>query len=124
MDAVNLLRLKTDCFSVSRIQTEEKNRRSLERMAVVPNFEDKKFKSKQCKVCGDMAKYAYFGVISCHPCKMFFKRYAETKQVRLQDSDDHELIRVLRLFRRVFHVSLVADVKSPSELGIFVPRVV
>ena len=29
-----------------------------------------------------MAKYAYFGVIACHPCKMFFKRYAENKQVR------------------------------------------
>ncbi|CAF0823738.1 unnamed protein product [Rotaria sp. Silwood1] len=32
---------------------------------------------KECKVCGAFAKYSYFGIVSCHPCKMFFKRTAE-----------------------------------------------
>ncbi|CAM4923298.1 unnamed protein product [Rotaria socialis] len=29
-----------------------------------------------CRICGSSAVYSYFGVISCHPCKMFFKRNA------------------------------------------------
>ncbi|CAF4222834.1 unnamed protein product, partial [Rotaria sordida] len=31
----------------------------------------------ECRICGVPAKYTYFGVVSCHPCKMFFKRTAE-----------------------------------------------
>ncbi len=35
----------------------------------------------QCKICGAPASYSYFGVISCHSCKMFFKRNAEQRKV-------------------------------------------
>ncbi|CAF4925321.1 unnamed protein product, partial [Rotaria sp. Silwood1] len=35
---------------------------------------------QQCRICGASAKYCYFGVISCHPCKMFFKRNANAGQ--------------------------------------------
>ncbi|CAF1474176.1 unnamed protein product, partial [Rotaria sordida] len=31
----------------------------------------------ECKICGVPASYSYFGIISCNPCKMFFKRNAE-----------------------------------------------
>ena len=37
----------------------------------------------ECKVCAAPAYYSYVGVIVCFSCKMFFKRNAETKQVRL-----------------------------------------
>ena len=37
----------------------------------------------ECKVCGVAAYYSYLGVIVCSSCKMFFKRNAESKQVRL-----------------------------------------
>lgn len=37
--------------------------------------------SYQCKICGAPAIYSNFGVISCFPCKMFFKRNAELGQV-------------------------------------------
>ncbi|CAF1166838.1 unnamed protein product [Rotaria sordida] len=35
----------------------------------------------QCRICGVPAEYSYFGVISCNPCKMFFKRNANAGQV-------------------------------------------
>ncbi len=31
----------------------------------------------ECKICGASALYKYFGVISCHACKIFFKRNAQ-----------------------------------------------
>lgn len=46
---------------------------------------DNKSRSKkpfhQCKICGAFALYSNFGAITCSPCKMFFKRNAETGQV-------------------------------------------
>jgi hypothetical protein len=38
----------------------------------------------KCKICGDSAIYSYFGVIACHPCRVFFKRSAEQKKVNRQ----------------------------------------
>jgi len=38
----------------------------------------------ECKICGDPALYSYCGAIVCPSCKIFFKRNAETKQVRDQ----------------------------------------
>ncbi|CAF1347160.1 unnamed protein product [Adineta steineri] len=38
----------------------------------------------ECKICGASAKYSYFGIVSCQPCKMFFKRNAEQGQNTLQ----------------------------------------
>jgi len=40
-------------------------------------------KLSECRICGACAYYAYFGVISCQPCKMFFKRNAEKTNVNL-----------------------------------------
>ncbi len=37
--------------------------------------------SNQCRICGAPAVYSYFGVISCHACKIFFRRNAEQRQV-------------------------------------------
>ena len=37
--------------------------------------------SIHCQVCGDVDSSPHFGAISCRPCKMFFKRNAEIKQV-------------------------------------------
>ncbi|CAF1102380.1 unnamed protein product [Rotaria sordida] len=38
----------------------------------------------QCKICEAPALYSYFGVISCDPCKVFFKRNAENKKKLLK----------------------------------------
>lgn len=35
----------------------------------------------ECKICGAPAIYQYFGVISCQPCKVFFRRNANLRQV-------------------------------------------
>ncbi|CAF2953949.1 unnamed protein product [Rotaria sp. Silwood2] len=40
--------------------------------------------SRQCKVCGAPALHSYYGVISCSPCRMFFKRNAITGQKRFK----------------------------------------
>lgn len=37
---------------------------------------------KECKVCHGLAMYSYVGAVVCAPCKMFFKRHAENRQVR------------------------------------------
>ncbi|CAF4558345.1 unnamed protein product [Rotaria sp. Silwood2] len=39
-----------------------------------------KILSHECQICGVPAEYSHFGAISCHPCKMFFKRNANTEQ--------------------------------------------
>ncbi|CAF4964745.1 unnamed protein product [Rotaria sp. Silwood1] len=39
-----------------------------------------KIHSNECRICSVPAEYSYFGVISCHACKMFFKRNAITGQ--------------------------------------------
>lgn len=41
----------------------------------------KNTESDRCRICGDDAKYSYFGVLSCQACKVFFKRNAEDQQV-------------------------------------------
>ncbi|CAF2520757.1 unnamed protein product [Rotaria sp. Silwood2] len=38
----------------------------------------------ECKICGAPAKYSYFGIVSCHPCKMFFKRTAQSGKETLK----------------------------------------
>ncbi len=40
--------------------------------------------SKECAICGGPAIYSYFSVISCQPCKVFFRRNAERGRVRLK----------------------------------------
>ncbi|CAF1245577.1 unnamed protein product [Rotaria sp. Silwood1] len=50
--------------------------------------------SRQCKICGAPALHNYYGVLSCSPCKMFFKRNALTGQLptlNLLQSDNSTL---------------------------------
>jgi hypothetical protein len=35
----------------------------------------------ECQICGASAVYSYYGVKSCQPCKVFFKRNAERGRV-------------------------------------------
>jgi hypothetical protein len=42
--------------------------------------EIKSFPTK-CTICGGPAIYSYFGVISCQPCKVFFRRNAKQGRV-------------------------------------------
>ncbi|CAF4065846.1 unnamed protein product [Rotaria sp. Silwood2] len=42
----------------------------------------------ECRICGVPAEYAYFGVISCHACKMFFKRNGNAGQATFVCSFD------------------------------------
>jgi hypothetical protein len=39
--------------------------------------------SLECKVCGTPAVYSHFGVVSCDPCKVFFRRNAKRELVCL-----------------------------------------
>ncbi|CAF1026379.1 unnamed protein product [Rotaria sordida] len=44
----------------------------------------------ECKICGVTALHKYLGIVACSPCKMFFKRNAKNKLVRLKcDFDGH-----------------------------------
>lgn len=52
------------------------------------HFKRSKILSQICQICGAPAEYSYFGAISCHPCKMFFRRNAGTKQVRMIDTSN------------------------------------
>ncbi|CAF1064030.1 unnamed protein product [Rotaria sp. Silwood1] len=36
-----------------------------------------KLVTTECKICGGSAIYSHYGVISCRPCRMFFKRNAQ-----------------------------------------------
>jgi hypothetical protein len=38
--------------------------------------------SHECKICGSPARNSNYGVITCYPCKMFFKRNVAIGQVR------------------------------------------
>ncbi|CAF1321192.1 unnamed protein product [Rotaria sordida] len=59
----------------------KKNRILMMEKSSSNNSMNKKRKSTklqtECRICGASAIYSYFGVVSCHPCKMFFKRTAE-----------------------------------------------
>lgn len=44
---------------------------------------ERKRGSGLCVVCGDVAYYCYFGAITCQSCKVFFRRNATKKSVRL-----------------------------------------
>lgn len=59
------LRIKTDDKSESSINIRKQN--------VILQL--------NCKVCGATARYNYFGVIVCCPCKVFFKRNAQNPKV-------------------------------------------
>ncbi len=37
--------------------------------------------SNVCVVCGDVARYSYYGAIVCQSCKIFFRRHARTQSV-------------------------------------------
>lgn len=49
---------------------------------IIDESNDPTAKSKtipsDCKICGAPALYKYFGTTSCHACKIFFKRNAQT----------------------------------------------
>ncbi|CAF1057033.1 unnamed protein product [Adineta steineri] len=52
--------------------------------------------ASKCKVCGAPATYSYYGVISCRPCKIFFKRNAKREQESLKcDLNGHCQISLL-----------------------------
>lgn len=36
----------------------------------------------ECKICGGLALYSYFGLIAYPSCKMFLRRHAKQNQVR------------------------------------------
>ncbi|CAF1217390.1 unnamed protein product [Rotaria sordida] len=45
--------------------------------------------SSVCQICGHSAIYSFYGVKSCNPCRMFFKRNAQLGQDAFKcDSDD------------------------------------
>jgi len=48
---------------------------------MVDNISNSKEILQQCKICGAFALHSNFGAMTCFPCKMFFKRNAETGQV-------------------------------------------
>ncbi|CAF1353817.1 unnamed protein product [Rotaria sp. Silwood1] len=39
-----------------------------------------KILQNECRICGAPAEYTHFGVISCTPCKMLFKRNTNTEK--------------------------------------------
>ena len=45
------------------------------------NSTDKSHSPSICLVCGDIARGVNFAVITCMPCKMFFRRHARSDLV-------------------------------------------
>ncbi len=45
------------------------------------NVETTKESSNECKICGAQAEHSNYGLRTCSPCKMFFRRNAITGQV-------------------------------------------
>ncbi|UJR17932.1 hypothetical protein I4U23_004831 [Adineta vaga] len=46
--------------------------------------------SNQCRICGVLARFSYYGVRSCQPCKMFFRRNAMDKKKKLSCDFDNQ----------------------------------
>ncbi len=65
----------------------------------------------KCKTCGAPALYKYFGVISCHSCKMFFKRNAKAGSVCSDTYCFYSCYLFIYLFRKDLNVTLMAAVK-------------
>ena len=40
----------------------------------------RKFNGKQCPVCGDKVNGYHYGLLTCEPCKNFFKRTLQLKK--------------------------------------------
>lgn len=48
-----------------------------------PKAKKIKIAQLECKICGAPALHSNYGAVTCHPCKMFFKRHVAIEQVRL-----------------------------------------
>lgn len=66
--------------------------------------------TKQCRICGVPAKYAYFGAVSCQACKVFFKRNADVRAVHSFFS--FWVLNRTVSFRKSEHVNSIMDAKS------------
>ncbi|UJR20263.1 hypothetical protein I4U23_023394 [Adineta vaga] len=82
-----------------------------------------KLLTRQCKVCNAPAQYAFFGVVSCHSCKMFFRRNANSKKKYLPcNFDGHcEINNITRhicsscRLAKCFHCGMKTDRFRPSR---------
>lgn len=69
----------------------------------------------RCQICFAPAVHSNYGVVSCPPCKMFFKRNAQLRQVRPNRIESKFNFSLDRFnFRNNSSVSLMANVKSIS----------
>ncbi|CAF1039727.1 unnamed protein product [Adineta steineri] len=77
----------------------------------------KKQNLSECRICGAPAQYVNFGAISCHSCKMFFKRNANIGQKAFKCNfggnceikrDNHHMCASCRL-KRCFQYGMTTD---------------
>ncbi|CAF1453109.1 unnamed protein product [Adineta steineri] len=77
----------------------------------------------ECRICGAPAQYVNFGVISCNPCKMFFKRNATIEQKTFKchfdgyceiKRDNHHMCASCRL-KKCFQYGMTTDKFRPSR---------
>lgn len=76
-----------------------------------------------CLICGDVARGINFDLMTCMPCKTFFRRHAQKSTVSYKIS-----IRKIYIFyfwnRLNFNVNLMVIVKLQKEQEVLVQHVV
>ncbi|CAF1539323.1 unnamed protein product [Adineta steineri] len=83
----------------------------------------KKQNLSECRICGAPAQYVNFGAVSCHSCKMFFKRNATLKQKTFKCNfdgyceikrDNHHMCAPCRL-KKCFQYGMTTNKFRPSR---------
>ncbi len=46
------------------------------------NVQQTTIAASECNICGDSARYSYYGTIACQSCKVFFRRNAISRRVK------------------------------------------
>ncbi|CAF5228868.1 unnamed protein product, partial [Rotaria magnacalcarata] len=60
-------------------------------ITVNPQYDETQWPSRDCTICGANAIGVNFGVLTCSPCKAFFRRNAHRKDVLVSSCQHRDL---------------------------------